>query len=134
MTAVGAVRSSVLSHGCQKHLSKQQLSQNLLSLSSKPSLCPWFSGGTAQHEGWDLLAIPFGRSLQNAWYPRLSRGGEEIPGCCWKHKEETWQRADVLSMPLPVRAPASGDWLSANAYPVNCHPVTVTSWQWRTLW
>ncbi|OPJ67740.1 hypothetical protein AV530_001979 [Patagioenas fasciata monilis] len=31
-------------------------------------------GGTAQRDGWDLLAIPFGRSFQNACSPGLLGG------------------------------------------------------------
>lgn len=100
--------SSVPTHCCQKHLSKQQLSQNLLSLFSEPFLCPWFSGGTAQCEGWDLLAILFGNSVQKCLFPRTLLGWEEVPDCSWKHEKEMWQRANAVCMPLLVPVSRSG--------------------------
>lgn len=102
----------VPSLSCQQRLSKLQLSPNLLSFSSKPSLCPSVSGGTAQREGWDLLAILFRMPD-----PQGCPGEEEIPGCSGRQEEEERQRADAVSVSPPVRAVAS-----ASIYPVNCHP------------
>lgn len=124
-TAVGAVRSSVPSHGCQKHLSKQHLSQYLLSPSPKPPLCPWFSGGTAQLDGWDLLASPLGSSFQNAWSPGLLWGVRDPR--LWLETS----RGDVAEGGRCEYA-TTGACTSDSTYPVNCCPTTVTSWQHRT--
>ena len=99
---MAAVVFLVPSLSCQPHLSKLQLSQSLLSLSIKPSLCPWFSGGPAQGEGWDLLAI-----LSKMSDPQGCPGGKEALDCSWK-QEEMWQRADAVSVPVPECAPVRG--------------------------